>query len=151
MTALSFEITVNCPKADNPTGETRGTVKVNNKEHGKISIIGPDTQVIKFDAELEDGEHTVSITHDYTPNSQSALVIEKIVMDEIDVGVLAYDGVYTPIYAEPWYTDEVEAGRKPKETIGAGQDGSACMFMGWEGRYDLKFNTPLYEWLLENI
>ena len=79
------------------------------------------------------------------------LHIKSINIDEIDIGALVFDGVYTPTYPEPWYSDEVAAGRKPKETVGNGEDGSACMFMGWEGRYELKFSTPLYEWLLENI
>ena len=56
-----------------------------------------------------------------------------------------------PTYPEPWYSDEVAAGRPPEENIGNGKNGSACLFMGWEGHYHLKFSTPLYEWLLENI
>lgn len=151
MTQLNFEITVKCPPTNQPAGETRGTVMIGDQECAKISIEGSNTQVLKFDVELDDAEHTLVVRHDYTPDPQSALVIDKIVMDEIDIGVLAYSGAYTPIYPEPWYSDEVAAGRKPKETVGNGEDGSACMFMGWEGRYELKFSTPLYEWLLENI
>ena len=151
MTALNFEITVKCPETDEPAGETRGTVMIREQECAKISIEGSNSQVIKFDVDLEEADHTLVVRHDYTPDPQSALVIDKIVMDEIDIGVLAYSGTYTPLYPEPWYSDEVAAGRKPKVTLGNGEDGSACMFMGWEGRYELKFSTPLYEWLLENI
>ena len=89
MTALNFEITVKCPETDEPAGETRGTVMIGEKECAKISIEGSNSQVIKFDVDLEDADHTLVVRHDYTPDPQSALVIDKIVMDEIDIGVLA--------------------------------------------------------------
>ncbi len=151
MTTLNFEITVSCPKTDDPNGETRGLIKIGDQECAKISIVGATEEVIKFDVDLEDGDHTLTIEHNFTPDPHSALVVEKIIMDEIDIGVLAYNGAYTPIYPEPWYSDEVAEGRPPKKQIGNGEDGSSCLFMGWEGQYDLKFSTPLYEWLLENI
>jgi hypothetical protein len=69
------------------------------------------------------------------------------------LGVILYKGGYTPTYPEPWYTDETNAGRPPKEVIGGpdGLMGSAPLFMGWEGTYTLKFSTPLYEWLLDHL
>ena len=151
MDQLEFEITVKCPQVESDDSQTRGTININGEQQAKIELNGAEEKVIKFNAELEDGEHTIEITHDFSADNISALVIEKIIMDEIDIGVISYSGTYTPTYPEPWYSDEVDAGRTPKETIGNGVDGSAPLFMGWEGSYKLQFSTPLYEWLLENI
>jgi len=155
MSQLEFEITVRCPQTETDNAQTRGGIYINSdknsEQFAEIKLNGAEEKVIKFQAFLEDGEHTMQITHDFSADHVSAMVIEKIVIDEIDIGVIAYSGTYTPTYPEPWYSDEVDAGRTPKETIGNGVDGSAPLFMGWEGRYELKFSTPLYEWLLENI
>lgn len=152
MDTLKFKVEVECPNEQTPSDITRGSISVNGKRVKDIELIGKtEPQAIEFDVSIEDGEHTLTVEHTFSESSQCALVINKIEIDDIDIGVLAYHGVYTPTYPEPWYSDEVAAGRQPKETIGNGVDGSACMFMGWEGRYDLKFTTPLYEWLLENI
>ncbi len=151
MSTLEFEITVKCPQVESDASQTRGTINIDGEKQATIELNGAEEKVVKFSADLEDGEHTFEITHDYSADNISALVIEKIIMDEIDIGVISYGGTYTPTYPEPWYSDEQEAGRTPKETIGDGVDGSAPLFMGWEGSYKLKFSTPLYEWLLENI
>lgn len=149
---LHFKLVVECPNENTPSDVTRGIVSVDGKKIQDIELIGKtDAHEIEFELGMDDGDHTLTVEHTYSESPQSALVISKIEIDEIDLGVLTYQGVYTPTYPEPWYSDEVTAGRPPKQNIGAGADGSACLFMGWEGRYDLKFSTPLYEWLLENI
>jgi len=147
----SFKITIKCPQSQSPTNETRGSIAIDNKIVQQFTLTGAEEKTYEFAHDLDDGDHTLTVNHDYSGDAISALVIEKIEMEEIDLGVLAYNGVYTPTYPEPWYSDECAAGRPPKETIGDGKDGSSCLFMGWEGRYDLKFSTPLYEWLLESI
>ena len=67
--------------------------------------------------------------------------IMQITIDQIDLGIILYSGEYHPTYPEPWYSDEVAAGRQPREYIGGqdSSDGSAPLFMGWEGVYKLKF------------
>lgn len=149
---LKFKLTVGCPNEQTPSDITRGRVSVDGKRIKDIEMTGKtDAHEIEFELSLEDGPHTFTVEHTFSESAPCALVIDKIEIDDIDIGVLTYQGVYTPTYPEPWYSDEVAAGRTPKEKIGEGDDGSACLFMGWEGRYDLKFATPLYEWLLESI
>ena len=151
MSEQNFKLIISCPKSQSDDAETRGSILIDGEIVQQIKLSGTDTQTFEFTRDVEDGEHTISVTHDYSADSSCALVIDKIEMDDIDIGVLAYNGTYKPIYPEPWYTDEVAAGRPPKEVIGNNEDGSSCLFMGWEGQYDLKFSTPLYEWLLEQL
>lgn len=151
METLSLKIKVNCPNSESGTEITRGVIKIDDKEVKKIQLTGKESQEHVMNIDVDEGEHILSVEHTYSESSVCALVIEQIEIDEIDLGVLTYNGVYIPTYPEPWYSDEVAAGRPPEENIGNGKNGSACLFMGWEGHYHLKFSTPLYEWLLENI
>ena len=146
-----MEIEVKCPQSGTETDSTRGSIKINGKVVQLIELTGVESKTFKIKTELEDGTHDLTIEHTYSENSTCALVINKIFIEDIDIGVLAYNGVYKPIYPEPWYSEQVDSGTPPKETIGNGADGSSCLFMGWEGEYTLQFSTPLYEWLLENI
>ena len=151
MDELEFEVHVKCEDTEDPKAETRGRISIDDTSYQDISLIGATEQTLKFKVQIEEGEHTLRIDHLYSPDSKNSLQVTKILIDDIDLGVLAYNGVYTPQYPEPWYTDQCNAGNTPKPTIGGGSDGSACLFMGWEGKYELEFRTPLYEWLLENI
>ena len=45
------------------------------------------------------------------------LHIKSIEIDEIDIGALVYEGVYTPEYPEPWATQQREAGNELKESF----------------------------------
>jgi hypothetical protein len=133
---------------------TRGRIAIvqGDKEHVVADIDKKDgTETYTSDVELTDGAATLVVKHLYSPDSQSSLIIDSIELDEINLGVISYKGEYRPTYPEPWYSDECGDGRKPKEVVGAGSDGSAPLWMGWEGEYTLKFQTPLYEWLLEHL
>ena len=43
--------------------------------------------------------------------------IKNIEIDEIDIGSLVFEGVYTPEYAEPWATQQREAGVDLPKTL----------------------------------
>ena len=149
---FKLEITIKTPKSTSgESEETRGSVWFDDQELEKFSIMSGEARKLEHNIEVDDGDHSFTVKHLYSASPTSALVVDQVVMDDINIGVIAYQGVYTPTYPEPWYTDECTAGRTPQETIGQGNNGSACMYMGWEGDYKLKFNTPLYEWLLEHL
>ena len=61
------------------------------------------------------------------------LHIKSIEIDEIDIGTLIYEGVYTPQYPEPWATFK------------------NVTQMGHDGEWKFKFGSPFYMWLLENL
>ena len=150
---LEFSIKVKCPKSENPDAETRGYIAVDGKKIQDFSIVGATEQTVDFELSLEDAEHEISVHHTYSPDPLAACIIESITVDQIDLGIILYSGEYHPTYPEPWYSDESAAGRTPREVIGGKEanDGSMPLFMGWEGVYSLKFYTPLYEWLLDNL
>ena len=73
------------------------------------------------------------------------LHIKSIDIDEIDIGALVYEGVYTPQYPEPWVTQQREAGTELKESF------KNVTSMGHNGTWKFKFQSPFYMWLLENL
>ena len=73
------------------------------------------------------------------------LHIKHITIDEIDIGALVYEGVYTPEYPEPWATQQRQSGNELKESF------KNVTQMGFNGEWKFKFTSPFYMWLLENL
>ena len=73
------------------------------------------------------------------------LHIKSIEIDEINIGALVHEGVYTPDYPEPWASQQREAGTELPESF----KNVTCM--GHNGKWAFKFESPFYMWLLENL
>ena len=73
------------------------------------------------------------------------LHIKIINIDEIDIGALVFDGVYTPTYPEPWATQQRESGNDLRDSF------KNVTSMGFDGEWRFSFTSPFYMWLLENI
>lgn len=48
--------------------------------------------------------------------------------------------VYAPDYPEPWASQQKQKGIELDTTIHSN-------YLGWNGRWSLEFNTPIYQWL----
>ena len=73
------------------------------------------------------------------------LNIKSIEIDEIDIGALVYEGVFTPEYPEPWASQQRKAGHELPKTL------KNVTRMGHNGTWTFKFVSPFYMWLLENL
>jgi len=73
------------------------------------------------------------------------LHIKQIEIDEIDLGALVYEGLYTPTYPEPWHSQQVKKGTPPEKSF------KNVTTMGHNGTWTLEFQSPFYMWLLENL
>jgi hypothetical protein len=133
---------------------------INSESQYRSEITGTekDPTVIEFEKELTEGEkYTLSISRSGKNNRQTKLNskgeiekdqllhIKSIEIDEIDVGALVYEGVYTPQYPEPWYSQQVSAGNTPEKSF------KNVTEMGHNGTWTLAFESPFYMWLLENL
>jgi len=73
------------------------------------------------------------------------LYIKSIMIDEIDIGGLVFEGVYRPEYPEPWASQQKAEGNDlPTEIKNVTQ-------MGHNGTWSFTFSSPFYMWLLENL
>ena len=73
------------------------------------------------------------------------LHIKSIEIDEIDLGALVFEGLYTPVYPEPWHSQQVKNNTAPPKSI------KNSTSMGHDGTWELQFESPFYMWLLENL
>jgi len=114
--------------------------------------------VIEFEREVEEGKKYNLVIHrsnkikgqtviDENNNivKDQILHIKSIEIDEINIGGLVYEGVYRPQYQEPWLSQQEKAGVPIKTEI------KTCLGLGWNGTWTLRFESPFYMWLLENL
>jgi hypothetical protein len=124
----------------------------------KITDTEKEPTVIEFEKELTEGEkYTLTISRSGKDTKQTVvnaeggiekdqlLHIKLIEIDEIDIGALVYEGVYTPKYPEPWYSQQVSADNTPEKSF------KNVTVMGHNGTWTLAFESPFYMWLLENL
>ena len=154
---LKFKLELYATMWDRPP---HAEILINDKSHFKGDITGTEDKpdVIEFEHEFTEGEkyeliikRSGKIKGQAVTNENGDIIkdqllhIKGIEIDEIDIGALVYEGVYTPVYPEPWATQQREAGVELQESF----KNVTCM--GHNGTWTFKFASPFYMWLLENL
>jgi|TARA_B100001094_G_C17949379_1_gene679722 hypothetical protein len=125
---------------------------------GDITSLEKEPTIIEFEQEFEEGkDYNLIIKRSGKHNSHTVvnekgdilkdqlLHIKNIEIDEIDIGALVYQGVYTPEYPQPWATQQKEDGNELPRSF------KSVTRMGHNGEWKLGFASPFYMWLLENL
>lgn len=129
------------------------TISVDDVKQADDHIRGHSNEVqfVEFEVELAEGVHDLKIRlenksdRDVEKDGHGNIIndmllnIESIEIDEIDLGQLK------------WSTSEFVADHT--KVIG-GEDMTVlknCVNLGWNGTYTIKFESPFYLWLLENL
>ena len=135
-------------------------ILINDQSVSKKDITGTEDKpdLIEFEHELEEEkQYNLIIKRSGKSNSQTVinekgdilkdqlLNIKRIEIDEIDIGALVYEGVYTPKYPEPWATQQREAGNDLTASF------KNVTKIGHNGEWQFTFSSPFYMWLLENL
>jgi hypothetical protein len=134
-------------------------ILINNHSHYSQEIPGTEKEptVIEFEHELTEGEkysliiersgkdRRQTVVEDGKITKDQLLHIKSIEIDEIDIGALVYEGVYTPDYPEPWASQQRSAGNTLPKSF------KNVTNIGHNGRWELGFTSPFYMWLLENL
>jgi hypothetical protein len=154
---LKFKLELHATMWDKPP---YAEIMINDQLCFKGDITGSEEKpnVIEFEHKLTEGEeHHLTIKRSGKGKYQTIinakgdilkdqlLNIKSIEIDEIDIGGLVYEGVYTPQYPEPWATQQKDAGIDLKESF------KNVTRMGHNGTWTFKFVSPFYMWLLENL
>ena len=134
-------------------------VKVGDKSYFKNEITSTEKEptLIEFTHDCEsEKSHNLSLIRTNKNVKETVVENNKIVkdqllnvkyveIDEINIGSLIYEGVYTPEYPQPWATQQHNKGvTLPKSFKNVTQ-------MGHNGVWAFKFTSPFYMWLLENL
>lgn len=67
-----------------------------------------------------------------------AIIIDWISFFGISDPKFVWEGVYTPIYPEPWYSQTID---KPAKSI------KNSKYLGWNGTWQLDFTVPVFSWI----
>ena len=154
---LKFKLELYATMWDRPP---HAEIMIGDKSYFKGDITGTDDKpnVVEFEHEFTEGEEsTLTISRSGKSNNQTVvndkgdllkdqlLHIKSMEIDEIDIGALVYEGVYTPDYSEPWASQQRQAGMELQESF------KNVNCMGHNGKWAFKFESPFYMWLLENL
>ncbi len=154
---LKFKLELYATMWDKPP---HAEILINDKLYfaSEITSDEKDPTVIEFEHELTEGnDYSLIIKRTGKGKNQTLindkgdilkdqmLHIKHIEIDEIDIGALVYEGVYTPEYQEPWASQQREAGTDLKESF------KNVTQMGHNGEWRLTFSSPFYMWLLDNL
>ena len=135
-------------------------ILIGDKSHFAGDITGTEDKptVVEFEHELTEGEEgELTINRSGKDKNQTVinnkgdllkdqlLHIKSMEIDEVDLGGLVYEGVYTPQYPEPWASQQRRAGVELPESF------KNVTTMGHDGTWRFKFESPFYMWLLENL
>lgn len=100
-----------------------------------------------IDCELPAGVQTLQIKFDNKtienslPGTDMAVIIDRVVFNDIESPKFAWAGVYEPRYPEPWASEQQALGQilEPKLTNHT--------YLGWNGTWSLQFTTPIFTWI----
>ena len=154
---LKFKLELYATMWDKPP---HAEIMINDQSHFEGDISGTEEKpnIIEFEHELEeDKEYNLILKRKGKGQNQTVindkgdilkdqlLHIKSIEIDEIDIGGLVYEGVYTPNYPEPWASKQREAGVDLQKSF------KNVTQMGHNGEWKFSFASPFYMWLLENL
>jgi hypothetical protein len=135
-------------------------IMIGDKSHFTGDITGTEGKpdVIEFEHEFTEGEKCELIINRSNKVKGQTVVnengdvlkdqllhIKRIEIDEIDLGAMVYEGVYTPDYPEPWASQQRQAGVELQQSF------KNVTAIGHDGTWSFKFESPFYMWLLENL
>lgn len=107
------------------------------------SITSPEE--IKWNGELVEGNHKLIVELFDKDKYQTILENGKIVKDQLlNIDTISFDEIdigHLKHTKSKYYTGQKEN----TEII------THCVNLGWNGKWELEFTTPIYMWLLENI
>lgn len=114
---------------------------IDDNHHDRI-IGNKNFENLRLSPSLNNGKHVLSLTVkniDYHEKKEMAVIIESIKFQYIDFD-FKYCSFYTPIYPEEWKIQQLAIGNILPKTIHGN-------YMGWNGRWFLEFETPIYGWI----
>lgn len=125
------------------------TVRVSLNDQVKEITVDQDT-VISFVAEAnKDDRFILSVEHygktpsdhDVTDNLDTAVVVERIVLNGLESRRFIWQGLYTPKYDSDYVEDLKRNGVELEPVL------KNCNYLGWNGVWSLEFTAPVFTWV----
>ena len=141
METLSFKIGLNGTFFNNVPAYS---ILLDGVKHASGKVAST-TEIIEFTAELEDDrEHLLEIRLENKTIIDTVIDNDKIVKDTLlNIDSIAIDDI--ELGELKWSMSEFVADDPRHPTL------QRCVNLGWNGSYRLKFTSPFYLWMLENM
>jgi hypothetical protein len=94
-----------------------------------------------FNFEFESNSTCQLTVELFDKTAQEAVVIESVSFFGIEDPKFAWGGVYTPVYPEPWATEQQEQGVVLQPQL------CPHTYLGWNGKWTLIFDVPVFTWI----
>lgn len=85
------------------------------------------------------------IRSNFNGTDHQMVTLDKMYLDDINLSKICYQARYYPIYPEPWISEQRDIGVEWPEYL------TGVSSWGWNGRWQLNYETPIYTWLLKNV
>ena len=112
-----------------------------------------ESKVYSYEEYLEEGNHDIIIkflnkkNYDTIDGKDKAIKIDKIVFNNIESSQFVWQGIYEPIYPEPWLSQQKKTGKVPLPIL------TSQTYLGWNGKWKLTYSAPIFSWIhkIENL
>ena len=99
-----------------------------------------------FDCEFNNGPQKFILNFNNKTNETPDMAVEIIAVsfEGMTLDRFKWSSKYYPVYPEPWASQQHEG--LPEYHV-------SSTFLGWNGRWELEFETPIFNWIhrLENL
>lgn len=95
---------------------------------------------LTFDLSLSEGPSTFFVEFNNKTNNtpDMAVEIQSVTIEGMTLDRFKWASKYYPIYPEPWASQQTD-------TLPEYQ--SSATYMGWNGRWELNFEVPIFTWI----
>jgi hypothetical protein len=102
-----------------------------------ITLVDSTTVNFEFDA-----VNTCCLTVELLDKQdQEAVIVQDVSFFGIEDPKFAWQGIYTPIYPEPWATEQHDLGIVLKRHL------VPHTYLCWPGKWTLTFDVPVFTWI----
>jgi hypothetical protein len=105
------------------------------------------TKVFEFTLDLvKNKKYNLTINRsNHDEKNEQIVELKKITADDIDLNKLLDHTCFYPKYPTKWFNEQIKLGK----TLDAKQQG--WRIWGFNGRWEMPFDSPFYDWLLKVI
>lgn len=133
------------PRSNNGDPKIRIMLDNNIIYSGTLSI----SQCFDINYHLSKNDHQLSVEffnkHDKDTNIitdlDKAVIIDRISFNDIESNQFVWQGIYEPVYPEPWATEQRIQGVVLRQQL------KSHTYLGWNGKWTLTFSMPIFTWI----
>jgi hypothetical protein len=106
-----------------------------------------ESKVYSYEEYLTNDSYDITIEFlnkkntDTIDGKDKAIKIDKIVFNNIESKKFIWQGVYQPIYPEPWISQQKKLNKAPPSTL------TSQTYLGWNGVWKLTYSAPIFTWI----